>query len=161
MKTLHPAFDVTTGTWFVEGSKEEACSLKELKKLLNPCKFVGYHPNGYIQTVSWPKTQSRIIINGAKSLQQSFQSSSKTAQPKPARQRMVDESKPKKIGTSRHKFSAELIDKILTLWVAGVEGPEIGRRLGLPAPTTAAVTVARLRKQGNPRALARAPGRIV
>lgn len=50
-------------------------------------------------------------------------------------------------------------DAILNLWAAGHTGPEIGRRLGLHASTTAAAIVAEYRHKGDPRALSRAPTR--
>ena len=48
-------------------------------------------------------------------------------------------------------------DAVLDLWAAGLTGPEIGVRLGLPRPTTAGGIVAMCRKAGDPRAVARAP----
>lgn len=51
-------------------------------------------------------------------------------------------------------------DAILDLWAKGIDGPEIGRRLGLTRATTASGIVALYRKKGDPRAVVRNPVRI-
>jgi hypothetical protein len=136
MATVHPAFDIKTATWFVDGA--EAPSLAALlKKLPRRTKITGYFPQGFTFTRPRSDQPTRAITK------EPF-SPARIQKPKP-RYSVAHAGKPKKYDHSA----------VLDLWVEGLSGPEIGARLGLPLSTTAGGIVARCRDAGDPRALSR------
>lgn len=52
--TIHPAFDLATRTWYVEGWKREFRTLAELQSVHPKRVIVGYAPEGY-RVPPWPK----------------------------------------------------------------------------------------------------------
>jgi hypothetical protein len=141
MATVHPAFDVKTKTWFA--GDVEASSIRELKRLLpRRTKITGYFPQGYRATRA-NGLPTRLLVRETFSPIRMAASS-----PVPT---------PKRIYTALQKTNHKVYDHdlILSLWVEGLSGPEIGRKLGLPCSTTAGGIVAAHRIAGDPRALSR------
>jgi hypothetical protein len=143
MTTVHPAFDVKTKTWFA--GDVEAASIRELKRLLpRRTKITGYWPNGFTakRATGLP---TRLLVRETFS---PIRMAASSPAPTP---------KPKRIYTALQKTNHKVYDHdlILSLWIEGLSGPEIGRKLGLPCSTTAGGIVAAHRIAGDPRALSR------
>jgi hypothetical protein len=143
MTTVHPTFDPKTKTWFVDSV--EAPSIRELKRLLpRRMKIRGYFPQGY-QATRATGLPTRLLVR-------------ETFSPiRMAASSPVHTPKPKRFYTAPQKTNHKVYDHdlILSLWVEGLSGPEIGRKLGLPCSTTAGGIVAAHRIAGDPRALSR------
>ena len=154
MQTLHPAFDIKTATWFVDG--QEAKTLAALLILFpKDTKFEGYWPEGY-QAVR-PKGDAQRVylpIRSSFNLQspdkyKAATLSTKTVEPpKPKRYTYT----PKLNKPRRYDHNA-----VLDLWAQGFTGPAIGQRLGLHSSTTAAQIVCQYRGI-DPRTVARGRG---
>ena len=143
MPTVHPAFDPKTKTWFID--QFEAPTLAALKRLLpRRTKIKGYWPDGYMAVRPATEIPTRPLARESFNLIRSV-SPKPTPAIKPPRYAV-----PKKAKPIIHDREA-----ILSLWVTGLSGPEIGARLGLPCKTTAGAIVAVCRKLGDPRALSR------
>ena len=147
MPTLHPAFDPKTKTWFTD--QHEAPTLSQLLKLLpRRTKIANYYPQGFAGPVRATgglptRALARESFNSVRSV------SPKPA-PAPKPKRTYSATAPYKTNHKKHDHEA-----VLALWVTGLSGPEIGKKLGLPLPTTAGGIVAVCRKLGDPRALSR------
>jgi hypothetical protein len=150
MKSVHPAFDTATCTWFVEEPAAEARSLARLQRMLPDYQLIGYEPNGHKPT-RWPTMQETeramlpeaVIVSAAAPHSPEFKS-------------RVDRSDkpPKKYGHRQGADRKYDHDAILNLWSIGLKATEIAIRLNMPAPSVTGI-VADYRRRKDPRAATR------
>ena len=140
-KQLHPAYDIKTKTWFVEGIDSEAPTLRELKnKLGKKFKFLDYYPNGYLRSFSYSNEVTR----------KHFTSSAQSTQwiRRPAKE---DKPKRKRPTTSNpaswRGWNDENVAHLKELYKKGLAGTAIGNELGCTR-NTAIAKIHRLKLRG-------------
>lgn len=161
MRTVHPAYDPITQSWFVEG--KEARTLARLQRLLPDCEFIGYDPNGNWQPPVPPKVELSPDI-----IERSY-SKPKAAPPPPAIKPTVsqptvsppykgppklEDNPAKKVGRPMGADRKYDHDTVLAHWAAGMTNREIANLMNMP-PGSVSQIVYDYRKRGDARAARR------
>src|SRR5215475_14376548 len=131
MIAIHPAYDVNTRTWFVDGLAVEGKTISELLRRLpgGPSGYTveGYYPGGWQQCapISLPDTREkpkpRLFTEAW----------SAACGPRKESQSDVYRAQGGRLPKGAVWIESETVVKVLDMWAAGKKSPEIAAALGI------------------------------
>lgn len=180
---VHPAFDITSRTWFVEGYAHEAPTLRELlNKFPKGTTFAGYTPDAHFMPPTRNRDETIAMMSKrieprthAPATKRQFQAAQLRIRARAlgevgevvpltsgdvqraARRSAPKQPSPRPTGKKGARYNS---DAVLDLWEKGISSMVIAHRLGMARAENVRTIVQRARAKGDPRAVDHAPGRV-
>lgn len=155
MISIHPEFDITTGTWF--WNEFEAPTIRALKRLVGPqVKIMDYYPSGFGTVIAMKMMDNEKKRAAIRVTPPTMANSGSGFHQLPSKRVATNSDRCLSNGRSFFKHDH---NKILDLWYAGIQSKEIARQCGggLTADV-ARSTVMLARRKGDYRAVRRTKG---